>query len=125
MKQFHAHIYFEPTQARDAKVFLLWLKNFSSVRQIKVQGFYESLIGPHPLPMFELHFSESEKLAVTKVLAENRKNFSILIHEDTGDDHRDHSELAEWLGPALKIDFDFFEKILQHPELRVHPLISV
>jgi aromatic ring-cleaving dioxygenase len=123
MKRYHAHVYFKSSQVRDAKVFLYWLKNFSAAPLFHVQGFHENPIGPHPLPMFELQFAEDQKAELTQLLEQNRKDFSILIHEDTGDDVTDHSENVQWLGPRLQIDFDFFDLIKLFPECRIHPLV--
>ena len=76
-------------------------------------------VGPHFLPMIELHFSEKTKSEVISWLEANRNDLSVLIHEDTGDDVRDH--LAPiWLGEKYPIDFTFFEKVHRDSSLSIH-----
>ena len=117
-EKMHAHTYFLPDQRHQIGELshLILNLNFITFHQI-----YERAIGPHPLPMLEFHFSADRKAEVASVLAQHDGAFSTLLHFDTGDDVRDHVEGITWLGQPLPIDFDFFELIKQHPELKVHP----
>jgi DOPA 4,5-dioxygenase len=38
----------------------------------------------------------------------NRDGLSVLLHPETGDDYRDHSAHAAWLGPALPLRLGVF-----------------
>jgi aromatic ring-cleaving dioxygenase len=112
MKLYHAHVYFKSFGLR-AQDFYLEASNV--FKEIKL---YPKPVGPHPLPMVELHFVEKEP--ATKWLKDNHGDFSVLIHEETGDDVRDHTENIEWLGTPLVLDFNFFELIKTRPDLKVH-----
>ena len=117
MKYFHVHIYFD---AKDLELACSLgeqarLTNFFSNIQI-----CKSPIGPHPKGMIEMHFVESSFATILNWVKLHRKGFSVLIHEDTGDDIKDHTDGVVWLGEKLLIDFSFFELIQLHPELRVH-----
>ncbi len=108
MKTFHAHIYFTPetrplAEALHAQVAGAGLPLLYFGRLI------DRPIGPHPLPMFEINFTEQAAPAVEALLRTHRQELSILIHEVTGRDKRDHSEGARWLGEPLELDFSSFE----------------
>ena len=60
-----------------------------------------------------MHFSEINYDEVVKWLEVHRWNLSALIHEDTGDDLKDQTDGARWLGPVrLKIRKNDREKEL-------------
>ena len=118
MTQFHAHIYFAPHEIELANVLVQDAVSSKVFNSIKL---FEHAVGPHPTAMIEMHFDDrSHNLAVNWVKA-HRKNFSVLIHQDTGDDIKDHTDGIHWLGEMLFLDFDFFELIKTRPDLRVHP----
>lgn len=120
MKRFHAHIYFDLNEMSLAQELNTKITDELSYLT-RFQQFYVQPIGPHPKAMIEFHFGEPD-LAMMKIwLEKNRRSFSVLIHEDTQNDVRDHLENILWLGERLEINFDFFELILRRPELRVHP----
>ena len=113
MKLYHAHVYFKSFGLRAQDFYLEASKVFKSIWVSKKP------VGPHPLPMIELHFVELEPNR--EWLIANHGDFSVLIHEETGEDVRDHTEAIEWLGEPLKLDFNFFELIKTRPDLKVHP----
>ena len=41
-------------------------------------------------------------------LALNRRDLTILVHPETGDDLADHSTHAMWLGESLELNLDNF-----------------
>jgi aromatic ring-cleaving dioxygenase len=71
--------------------------------------------------MFELNFSEII-LTQVKSFFKNKTTYSILIHTDTECDIKDHTVGAEWLGEPLQLNFNFFEKIINDPDSRIHPI---
>lgn len=117
MQYFHAHIYYDPNQLTEIKkiqeqVFLNPV--FSKCK------LFTSPVGPHPKAMLELHFDDLCFKAAIAWLDAKCLGFSVLIHQDTGDDFKDHTEDIRWLGEVLPIDFSFFELIQSKPELRIH-----
>lgn len=41
-------------------------------------------------------------------LDENRKGLTVFVHGLTGDDLKDHTEFAYWLGVEVELNLDFF-----------------
>ena len=117
MQHFHAHVYFLPADLMIAQVFAEKASLNSVFHYVKL---YEKAVGPHPMAMIELHFGEQASAAAAHWIEVNHQKFSVLIHEDTGDDVKDHSEYIRWIGPSLPIDLGFFELIKSRPDLRVH-----
>ena len=119
MKLYHAHVYYLPEQKAQASD-LFQLARLRHQVDFEVWKFFSEKVGPHALPMFELHFtSENERAAVTWLLA-NRGLLTVLIHEDTGCDLEDHLERAYWLGKPLPLRYEFFEAVKKDPHLAIH-----
>jgi DOPA 4,5-dioxygenase len=117
MALYHAHIYFDLQDLQK----VLKLSSSAATQSFFVYNqTYEKPIGPHPLPTLELHFKKSDYEIAVKWLKENHNAFSTLVHFETGDDVRDHSENILWLGKPQKLDFEFFELIKTRPDLKVH-----
>ena len=85
MKYYHAHIYFEPNDLESARALR------ASADLIGLFGFvkfHEHPVGPHATGMIEAHFTELVDGPVMAWLQNNRGTFSVLVHQDTGDDVR-------------------------------------
>lgn len=117
MKIFHAHVYFEEDCLEKARA---WAWRASKSGLFSLVKDYERPVGPHPRAMIEAHFDESSFADSVAWIEQTHGPFSVLIHQDTGDDFKDHTDGIRWLGEELKLDFDFFRLILEHPELRIH-----
>ncbi|MBC7387451.1 MAG: hypothetical protein H7301_14975 [Cryobacterium sp.] len=117
MTPFHAHIYFSENHLPSAR---LWEKKAKAASLFTFVQLQKTAIGPHRSGMIETHFNEENHESVLKWLNLNREHFSVFIHQDTGDDHRDHTQGIQWLGPEMELDFNFFELIKKRPELRIH-----
>lgn len=75
-------------------------------------------IGPHPLPMWEAHFSNiindgtDEELGRILIwLIQNRNGHSVIIHPNTQDMRRDHSTDAIWIGTQLTMNMKIFDEL--------------
>jgi DOPA 4,5-dioxygenase len=66
-------------------------------------------VGPHPTPMFEINFPKGWFGRVFSWLRANRGELPALVHEVTGDDPKDHSQGAIWLGRVLPLDESRFD----------------
>lgn len=118
MKNYHAHIYFDPEEMVTIKE----VHGEASKRRDLMQVFriVPFPVGPHPKGMFEAHFDDATKEKVLEWFRENRSGLDVLIHEETGDDHRDHSENVIWLGEELPLDFGFFDLVKRDPSKAIH-----
>ena len=117
MDIYHAHIYFELKDMALASSLFGHMKNKQLFFNLE---FYDKIIGPHPLPMIEAHFHEANFEVIKSWLSDNRNSLSVLLHHDTGDDYKDHTDNICWLGDELTINFGFFELIKKFPHLRIH-----
>lgn len=118
MKNYHAHVYFNPQDLSLIKeVYEDAVKNNQMMKAFRI---ISHPVGPHPKGMFEIHFKESTKSEVIHWLQEYRQGLSVLIHEDSGDDHRDHTENVCWLGERLPLDFSFFDLVKADPSKALH-----
>ncbi len=117
MKRFHVHVYFETNDLETAR---LWSERARLAGLFEFIHLHKRPVGPHPTGMIEAHFDESRHAAVVDWIGANRGNFSVLIHQDTGDDYTDHTEGILWLGKELPLDFKFFELIQADPALSIH-----
>ncbi|KAL1708469.1 DOPA-like domain-containing protein [Schizophyllum commune] len=67
--------------------------------ELHIKTFWEKPIGPHPVAMFEVDtFTPHTTGVLFSWLAVHRGPLSVLIHPNTGDDYRDHTELPIWMG---------------------------
>lgn len=117
MNNYHAHIYFSVNQKPEAESLANSLVALDP--SIKIFKTHENKVGPHALPMIEVHFTENHLENVVRSLTEKNKNLSVLVHEDSGDDFKDH-ESPIWVGRPLPIDFNFFHQVKANPSLSVH-----
>jgi aromatic ring-cleaving dioxygenase len=59
--------------------------------------------------MFELNFIRGKRDELVRWLTLNRGEHTVLVHEVTGDDPRDHTIGALWLGEPVQLDFSKLE----------------
>jgi aromatic ring-cleaving dioxygenase len=104
LREFDAHVYYT-SGSRDYAEQLRCraILRFQNA-PVLVGELVDHLVGPHPLPMFEINFSRELHESVVEWLDRERGEFNILVHEVTGDDPKDHSSGAMWLGEKLGLD---------------------
>ncbi|KAJ3479539.1 hypothetical protein NLI96_g8986 [Meripilus lineatus] len=67
--------------------------------ELRIYRFWDKPVGPHPVAMFEVNtFNPHQTGAFFSWLVVNRGPCSVLIHPNTDDAHRDHTELVTWMG---------------------------
>ncbi|EPT00670.1 hypothetical protein FOMPIDRAFT_1122098 [Fomitopsis schrenkii] len=97
---FDVHIYYQPNspaQTRYARELHERIRR--EFPELRIYKFWEKAVGPHPVPMFEVNlFTVHQTGAFFSWLVVNRGPCSVLIHPNTGDGYRDHTELATWMG---------------------------
>jgi aromatic ring-cleaving dioxygenase len=100
---FHAHVFFTEGAREQAERVAEGLRQASG---LSPSAWTDRPGGPLPLPMFQLEFPATAFGAITAWLMLHRDGLSVLLHPETGDDLRDHTEHAAWLGPALQLRLD-------------------
>jgi DOPA 4,5-dioxygenase len=106
-RSYHAHVYYDESTRKTAKDVRIRLRRLFRVRL----GRWRDLpVGPHPQSMYQVAFSAEQFPHVVPWLMEHHAGLSVLIHPDGGDDLRDHSGRALWLGEKLALRLDFFRE---------------
>lgn len=101
---FHAHIYFD-TASRDVAARVR--EELGARFDVQLGRWHDKPIGPHSKAMYQVAFLPNQFGNVVPWLMLNRGGLDILIHPETGDDVRDHTEHSLWLGKQLELDIDF------------------
>jgi len=97
---FDFHIYYMasvPSEAKFAKE--LHERVRREFPELRIYPMFDRAVGPHPTAMFEVNtFTPHQNGAFFSWLTINRGPCSVLIHPNTGDQYKDHTELASWMG---------------------------
>lgn len=105
--EYHAHVYYDPQTTRD-RAERLRARVAAEFPRAKLGRWHDELVGPHTQSMYQIAFPASLLGAFLPWLMLKREGLSILLHPETGDDYRDHSAHAAWLGAALPLRLDVF-----------------
>ncbi len=100
---YHAHVYYAAeTQPAAERVRAALAERFP----VELGAFSGAQVGPHPVPQFQIIFTEAQFQHVVPWLMLNREGLDILVHPLTDDMVDDHTIYALWLGKpvALKLD---------------------
>ena len=107
IKSYHVHVYYDDAKRAEA----------AALREAMEQSFDVTLgrwrdepVGPHPEPMYQVSFEQSEFDKLVPWLMLNHGSLDVLIHPNTGEDVPDHRDLALWLGNKLPLDIEFLER---------------
>jgi aromatic ring-cleaving dioxygenase len=95
IKGYHVHVYFDESTFDVAKALC---EEAGRLFQVTVGRMHRQPVGPHPCWSCQLAFARSEYADLLSWLALNRKGLTILIHPLTGNDLKDHTDYASWMG---------------------------
>ena len=108
ISEYHAHVYYEPGKTR-GRAERLRARIATEFPAAKLGRWHDELVGPHPQSMmFQVAFPKTLLASFLPWLMLNRDGLTILLHPETGNDYRDHSAHAAWLGAALPLRLDVF-----------------
>lgn len=106
-KAYHAHVYFD----NESKVFARHLCEQAGERfSLRVGRFHDKPVGPHPRWSCQITFGTRDFDAFIPWLDQNRRELTVLVHGLTGDDLRDHTDYAYWLGESVELNLAFFDQ---------------
>ncbi|NOJ01551.1 DOPA 4,5-dioxygenase [Vibrio kanaloae] len=99
---YHGHVYFPLRFAEQAET--LRQKIITERKDVlEVYPLIQRLVGPHKMPMFEVHFVNKES-GFVEWLEQARGDMSVLIYPVTeGEETLDHTVRATWLGRELGV----------------------
>jgi aromatic ring-cleaving dioxygenase len=105
IRDFHAHIYFNPDEVEQAKA----LGASAHARFGVPEGHYHLRpVGPHPRGSCQLTVPAAQFGEVAQWLVLNRGNLTIFAHANTGDDLADHTRHVIWFGTSEPLDLSIF-----------------
>jgi len=106
IRDFHAHIYYDPEEVDRAKQ----LAAAAQARfPIAVGHFHLRPVGPHPRGSVQLTIPRDAFGDIAQFLALNRDGLTIFAHAETGDDLADHTQHVIWFGPSETLDLSLFD----------------
>lgn len=105
IRDFHAHIYFDPDEVEQAKA----LGAAAYQKFGIVEGRYHlHPVGPHPRGSCQLTVPAQLFGEIAQWLVLNRGPFTIFAHANTGDGLADHTAHVIWLGPSEELNLSIF-----------------
>ncbi|TGZ83477.1 hypothetical protein EX30DRAFT_338099 [Ascodesmis nigricans] len=111
---FDVHVYFNSNNPSE-KIFAheLWSRIRYEFPELRIYQIWDRPIGPHVTAMFEVNlFTPAQFGAFVPWLVVNRGPLSALVHPNTGDDVRDHSQRATWLGKEVPVDLGLLKELI-------------
>jgi DOPA 4,5-dioxygenase len=107
IKNFHAHVYYDPdtretaSRVRDA---------LAAQFEVELGRWREEPVGPHPKSMYQVKFAPEEFGKLVPWLMLHHQGLDVLIHPSTDDDVSDHTHRALWLGTPLTLNIEFLRQ---------------
>ena len=105
IRDFHAHLYFDPGQVEAAK-------RLAAAAQAKfgvpVGHFHLKPVGPHPRGSCQLTVPTEIFGDFAQWMALNRDGLTIFAHTSTGDDLADHTQHVIWFGDSEQLNLSMF-----------------
>ena len=105
IKDYHAHIYYDPATTRD-RAAPLRERVAANFPEAKIGRWHDECVGPHLMSMYQIAFPCTMLASFLPWLMLNRDGLAILLHPGTGDAYADHTEHAAWLGGMLPLKLD-------------------
>lgn len=105
IRDFHAHLYYDPAEVELAR------KLADDVQKrfpVAVGHFHLRPVGPHPRGSVQLTVPSGTFGEVAQFLALNRGPLTVFAHANTGDDLADHTVHVIWFGPSEPLDLSIF-----------------
>lgn len=105
-KAYHAHVYYEHETLEFASG--LWEKA-GELFELKVGRVHRKPVGPHPKWSCQITSAAKHFDTFIPWVDENRNSLTVLVHALTGDDLKDHTEYAYWLGDSAELKLSIFK----------------
>ena len=107
--EYHAHVYYDSKKTR-RRARRLRERVAAEFPQARLGRWHDELVGPHSRSMYQVAFPASMVASFLPWLMLNRDGLTVLLHPETGNDYRDHTAHAAWLGGALRLRLAAFRK---------------
>ena len=103
---YHAHVYFDETSVEQASSLC---EQAGELLAVKVGRLHQKLVGPHPCWSCQLAFDKTQFDTVIPWLEGHRAGLTVFVHGLTGNDLKDHTDGASWLGTAIPLNLSIFD----------------
>ena len=103
---FHAHIYFDETSVTQATRLC---EEASKAFPVTVGRIHRMAVGPHPRWSCQLAFETDRFGDIVPWLSLNRDGLTVFIHALTGNDLKDHTDHAIWMGQMENLKLSVFQ----------------
>ena len=107
IKELHIHLYY--TEYSIVKARTLVDQMLANNIDIEVGRFHEREVGPHPRWSVQLLVKGNVFGEVLSFVAMNRDGLTVFSHPVTGDDLKDHTDYAIWMGEMLDLKLEMFK----------------
>jgi len=104
-RAYHAHVYFDETSHEFARDLC---EQAGEKFGLKIGRVHQKLVGPHPRWSCQIAFTSKDFEPLIKWLDDNRAGLTVFVHALTGDDLKDHTDYAYWLGDSVDLDLSLF-----------------
>ena len=104
VRGYHAHVYYAPETREKAAA--LRVEIGERFPQALLGRWHDSPVGPHPIAMYQIAFATELFPQLVPYLMLNRRDLAILVHPETGNAYRDHTDHAAWLGEMLPVKLE-------------------
>lgn len=105
IRDYHAHIYFDPDELEIARTFA---EQARAAFGAAVGRFHERPVGPHPRGSCQLTLPLEEFGKFATWASLNRGDLTIFAHANTGNDLADHTRHVVWFGPSETLNLSIF-----------------
>lgn len=104
---YHAHVYFDAGSIERGRRICAMCRDQFGVEMGRV---HERPVGPHPDWSCQLAFSPEKLGEVIGWLALNRDGLFVLVHPETGDAIKEHTDHAIWMGEVRPLDLSVLRR---------------
>lgn len=105
IKGYHAHVYYDASTMAQARALC---EEASQLFPVTMGRMHQQPVGPHPDWSCQLAFDPEYIGVLLPWLALYRNGLVVFLHPNTGDDLKDHTEYAIWMGAVRELDLSVF-----------------
>ena len=109
ISHYHAHVYYDPATTRN-RAARLREQVATKFPEARLGRWHDELVGPHLRSMYQVAFPSTMLGLFLPWLMLNRDGLAVLVHPESGDALRDHTEHAAWLGEKLPLNLDVLKE---------------
>jgi aromatic ring-cleaving dioxygenase len=102
---YHAHVYFNEHTFSEASALC---DLAGELFPVSVGRKHQQPVGPHPMWSCQLAFAPETFGKIIPWLTLHRNGLTVFIHPETGDDLKDHTDHALWMGSMETLRLDMF-----------------